>query len=136
MGCVIIFLFRTLLFAEIFSHDINSNLNLKFLFLTPFYSRLGMGFLLNNLKFAKSDGLAALLGVSRKKNDNIFFIIIFIILFFMSAKIIFIIFILSLIIWKNLCLKIFGGITGDLLGAFVEISEILILTGTVIDFCI
>ena len=106
--------------------------------LIPIYSRLGMGLLLNNLPFAKSDGLAFILGSSRNFHHNIFFAVIFVILisFNLHSKIIPLMFIIILIIWKDICSKIFGGITGDLLGAFVEISEAFMLIGAVIEICI
>ena len=130
MGCVIILMLKSFLFAEIFSH------NFFTIALIPVYSRLGMGFLLNNMPFAKSDGLAVILGSSRNSHNNIFFALIFIILISLSSKIILITFIIIFIIWKNICSKIFGGITGDLLGAFVEISEAFMLMGAVIEICI
>jgi len=131
MACVIALMSKTFLFAEIFSQ--NSQIN----FLIPIYSRLGMAVLLNNLKFAKPGGLAVMLGTLRAKRNNFFFMILFLILIFLNKSLIIpAIFILSLIIWSKICLKIFGGITGDLLGAFLEISEILLLTGTVIENCI
>ena len=131
MGCVLALMSKTFLFAEIFSHSFQIN------FFIPIYSRLGMALILNNLPFAKSGGLAVMLGTLRKKRDNFFFSIIFIILFCLNNSIIIpAIFVLSLIIWSKICLKIFGGITGDLLGAFLEISEILLLAGTVIENCI
>ena len=133
MGCVIILMLKSFLFAEIFSHF---NKNFLMLALIPVYSRLGMGFLLNNMPFAKSDGLAVILGTSRSSNNNIFFAVIFIVLISLSSKIILITFIIIFMIWKNICLKIFGGITGDLLGAFVEISEAFMLIGAVIEICI
>lgn len=130
MGCVIILMLKSFLFAEIFSH------NFFIIASIPVYSRLGMGFLLNNMPFAKSDGLAVILGSSRNSHNNIFFALIFIILISLSSKIILITFIIIFIIWKNICSKIFGGITGDLLGAFVEISEAFMLMGAVIEICI
>ena len=131
MACVITFMAKTFLFAEIFSKNININ------FFIPVFSRLGMAVMLNNLTFAKSGGLAFVMGTARKKFDNIFFFILFLIILFINSSIIIpVIFIFSLIIWSKICLKIFGGITGDLLGAYLEISEILFLTGTVIENCI
>ena len=131
IGCVLTLMAKTFLFAEIFSHNLEIN------FFVPIFSRLGMSVILNNIKFAKSDGLAVILGEARSRKNNIFFVLIFISLaFFCNSKLIPAIFILSLIIWSKVCLKIFGGITGDLLGAYLEISEILFLTGTVIEHCI
>ena len=119
MGCVIVLMAKTLLFAELFSRDVN-------LFFVPVYSRLGMGVLLNNLPFAKSDGLAVMLGSSRNSRDNYFFALMFIVLLFVN-QLIAVTLAASFIIWSRVCTKIFGGITGDLLGAFVEISELFIL---------
>ena len=133
IGCILILMAKTFLFAEIFSQKLHAN----FLFFVPVYSRLGMAVLLNNVKFAKNDGLAVTLGGLRNKRDNFLFIILFLMLaFFNKSLMIPIIFISSLIIWIKTCIEIFGGITGDLLGAFLEISETLILTGTVIENCI
>ena len=129
MGCIIVLLAKTLLFAELLSRDVN-------LFFVPVYSRLGMGMLLNNLPFAKSGGLAVILGTSRNSRDNYLFVAMFILTLLYAGKIINVIFIASLIIWARVCMKIFGGITGDLLGAFVELSEIFMLLGVVIESCI
>ena len=117
MSCVIALMFKTFLFSEV--------LSVKNLFLIPVFSRLGMGILLNNLKFAKSNGLAVILGSSRNSKHNIFFIIFFVFLTIISLNFIPIFFIISLLIWKNICIKI-----------FVEISEIFMLIGAVIENCI
>ena len=133
IACVLVLTAKTFLFAEIFSRDLEKN----FLFLIPVYSRLGTALILNNLPFAKSDGLAVMLGKCRRKRDNFFLGIFFAALIFLGKSILIpAIFILSFIIWSKICVKIFGGITGDLLGAFLEISEILLLIGTVIENCI
>ncbi|MBQ7196507.1 MAG: adenosylcobinamide-GDP ribazoletransferase, partial [Synergistaceae bacterium] len=130
IGCVIALMSKTFLFAEIFSRGLGIN------FFIPIFSRLGMAFILNNIKFAKPGGLAVMVGKARAKRNNIFFAAAFIFLSISNSIIISAIFILSLIIWIKICLKTFGGITGDLLGAFLEVSEILFLTGTVIENCI
>ncbi|MBQ3346870.1 MAG: adenosylcobinamide-GDP ribazoletransferase, partial [Synergistaceae bacterium] len=61
MGCMVIMIAKTLLFSELF----RLSANISSIALIPIYSRLGMGVLLNNLPFAKSDGLAVMLGSSR-----------------------------------------------------------------------
>ena len=132
MGCAAIILAKTLLFSELLTLSVKHYT----LFTIPIYSRLGMALLLNNLPFAKQDGLAVSLGACRQKRDNIFFAAMMIILLFTGSKLEALIFAISLIFWVRVCMKIFGGITGDLLGAFVELSEVIILTGTVISECI
>ena len=131
IGCVVVMMSKTFLFAELFLRGVEIN------FLIPIFSRLGMAFMLNNLKFAKSGGLAFIVGASRQKRDNIFLVSFFAVLSFVNNSLIIpAIFILILVMWSRFCLKTFGGITGDLLGAFLEISEILFLVGTVVERCI
>ena len=132
MACVITLTAKTLLFSELFTQNISG----YFLCFVPIYSRLGMAVLLNNLQFAKSNGLAVILGSSRNKRDNIFLMIMFAALSIVSMKIIPAMMILCVILHVIICVKIFGGITGDLLGAFVEASEVIMLFGTVIMICI
>ncbi|MBQ2617355.1 MAG: adenosylcobinamide-GDP ribazoletransferase [Synergistaceae bacterium] len=132
MGCMVIMIAKTLLFSELF----RLSANISSIALIPIYSRLGMGVLLNNLPFAKSDGLAVMLGSSRNRLDNFTFLAIFIALSIVSIKIIPAMMILCLVLHVVICKKIFGGITGDLLGAFVEASEVIMLTGMVISGCI
>ena len=132
MACVIILMAKTLLFSELLARNIN-DCSLCFI---PVYSRLGMGILLNNLPFAKSNGLAFFLGSSRNRRDNFLLAIMFAALSIVSMKIIPAMMILCVILHVLICVKIFGGITGDLLGAFVEASEVIMLFGTVIMICI
>ena len=128
MSCVIILTAKTLLFSELFALHTS-----HFTLITiPIYSRLGMSLLLNNLPFAKSGGLAVLLGSSRHKRDNILLLMMFWLLSIVSVKIIPAMMILCVIIHVIICVKIFGGITGDLLGAFVESSEIIMLFGVIL----
>ena len=129
ISCVIVILAKTLLFSELITHSVNPSF-------VPVYSRLGMALLMNNLPFAKSDGLAVMLGSSRRKSDNIFFAFIMILLCIVSPKILAFMFVICIIFWRHVCLKLFGGITGDLLGAFVEGSEVFMMLGMVIYECI
>ena len=121
IGCVIILMAKTFLFAEI--------VNSQNIFIIPVYSRLGMAILLNNLPFAKSDGLAVTLGKLRRRSDNFYLLIMMLLLAFVNVKIL-VIMLSCLACWGIICVKIFGGITGDLLGAFVEISEVIMLIGS------
>ncbi len=132
MGCVVLIMAKTLLFSELLTFSVS----ISSLALIPVYSRLGMGVLLNNLPFAKSGGLAVMLGSSRNKRDNFTFLATFIALSIVSIKIIPAMIILCLASHVVICKKIFGGITGDLLGAFVEASEVIMLMGMVISGCI
>ena len=132
MGCVIIFMARTLLFSELLS----SHTHILTLSFIPAYSRLGMSLLLVNLPFAKDSGLAVMLGSSRNKRDNISLVIMLLSFTVFTSKVVPVIMILFAIMWAKLCMKIFGGITGDLLGAFVELSEVIMLMGMVIMNCI
>ena len=128
MGCVVILLGKTILFSELLRLNVNPSL-------LPLYSRLGMAVLLNNLPFAKSGGLAVMLGSARSRKHNIFFAVMMILLF-TASKILSVIFVMSLIFWKHMCIKIFGGISGDLLGFFVETSEFFMMLCLVIYECI
>ena len=127
MGCVSALMLKTLLFAELFSCDSVSTFHIA---LIPLSSRLGMGILLACMNFAKSGGLAVSLGESRSSCVKYLLVMIFILLLicdFVTG----IILICIMLLWCRICSKIFGGITGDLLGAFVEISEIILLSGQV-----
>ncbi len=120
MGCVIILTAKTLLFTELPAHSTD-------IFFIPVYSRFGMAIMLNVLPFAKSNGLAVMLGASRDKRNNIFFALMSVMLFVSGGRIIACAFWVCLALWCRMCVKIFGGITGDLLGAFVEVSEAVML---------
>ena len=131
IGCVVIILAKTLTFAELFRLGADA----LAVSAIPIFSRLGMAVLLNNLTFAKNDGLARTLGGARSSSNNFIFAIITIALLFLSEPAILGTFVFCLSAHVIICLRIFGGITGDLLGAFAETSEAIMLLGMVIELC-
>ena len=131
MGCVAVLMAKTLLFAELLTLSADP----VTLSVIPVFSRLGMGLLITNLPFAKPGGLAVMLGSSRKRRDNLAFMMMFIALIFAGGLAVTMAFTLWLAVHVVICLRLFGGITGDLLGAFVEASELIMLLGTVIVSC-
>ena len=64
---------------------------------------------------------------------NIFFVLMIILLLPLGTVTPALSFCVCLLFWRRMCLKLFGGITGDLLGAFVEVSEVIMLLGMVIE---
>jgi len=135
MGCVAVLLLKAGIFSELFgSARTRVNFHLFPLILIPVYSRLGLGVLLF-LPFAREDGLARTLGSARVPGDRRVLIVLCALL---SLPFLFpftggrffavpLAWALSLFAWGRCCRGIFGGVTGDLLGAFVELSETLML---------
>lgn len=115
MGCVVILLTKTFTFPAL----------PKAACTIPIYSRLGAAILLNNLPFAKEDGLARMFGKARRPSNN--YILAIMLMILMIEPVILLTLIFCLILHAIICLKIFGGITGDLLGAFVEDSEAVMM---------
>ena len=129
MGCVVTLLGKTLLFSELLTLKLNP-------LLVPVYSRLGMAVLLNNLPFAKSGGLAVSLGSSRSRKHNIFFAAMMAVMCVSGSVSQSLAFGVSLLLWMRVCVRVFGGITGDLLGAFVELSEVIMMAAMAVSECI
>lgn len=131
MGCVSIIILKSALFAEIFNYIFNNNaLNIFKLTLAltcvPLWARLGMAIFFNSMPYAKQ-GITTSLGEQRERRHTIYLIILAVILaiFNISLKIYYlpIAWLVIFFAWRHLCFTMFGGITGDLLGAFGEIAE-------------
>jgi adenosylcobinamide-GDP ribazoletransferase len=95
--------------------------------LIPVYSRVGLG-LLMYFPFARKDGLAHALGGSRAPGGRFVLLAAYAI-----AGVPFVFFgspvagALFFCLYGFYCIEVFGGVTGDLMGAFVELSETLML---------
>ena len=129
MGCVSVLMLRGVLFAELFMAS--SAKTPLLLGLIPVWSRLGMGLLLNSLPFARNDGLARTLGASRTPRHSALLTLgalaLAVVNLWAGAVWLPIVWGVSFLLWRRCCLSAFGGITGDLLGAFTELSETALL---------
>jgi len=140
LGCAAVLMMKAGIFSELFT-DYHQYVESSCVFslllvLIPVYSRLGLG-LLFFLPFAKEDGLARTLGAARVFRDHIGFLATYALLgaavLPLGLKWIFVPLTGSvvLVIYRSYCVKNFGGITGDLMGAYIELSELsmfLVLT--------
>jgi adenosylcobinamide-GDP ribazoletransferase len=127
MGCVAVSLLKSGIFSELF---VKCERNaLVFLTMIPIYSRAGLGTLFY-LPFAREDGLARTLGNARVFRDLVALALVYLFLSacfvpFLGAKWAAVPLVVGIFLWRyrSYCVKSFGGITGDLMGAFVELSE-------------
>ncbi|MDR2527664.1 MAG: adenosylcobinamide-GDP ribazoletransferase [Synergistaceae bacterium] len=131
MGCAAVLLLKVGIFSELLGAPGSAGA-LVALTLLPVYSRLGVGALFY-LPFAREDGLALTLGKARLPAGRL-------ILLgggALSAAAASLLGLRWLVIplfggvflhfYGHWCVRVFGGVTGDLLGAFVELSETLML---------
>ncbi|MDR2136661.1 MAG: adenosylcobinamide-GDP ribazoletransferase [Synergistaceae bacterium] len=136
MGCAVVLLLKTGIFSELLeTFDLRSARGefVVLLTLVPVYSRTGAGLLLY-LPFAREDGLARTLGSARAPGSRFALLAIYAAAsfpFVLSAPFgilgIPLMGIVFLCLYGFYCVKVFGGVTGDLLGAFIEVSETLML---------
>jgi adenosylcobinamide-GDP ribazoletransferase len=131
MGCVVVSLLKAGIFSELFEtyFPYPEMSVLVVLTMIPVYSRIGLGMLFY-LPFAREDGLARTLGGARVSRDRLVLAFVYVFLsvcavFSLGLKWAVIPLVSGVFFWRYAfyCVKIFGGTTGDLMGAFVEISE-------------
>ena len=130
MGCATVLMLKTGIFSELFTSFRTVTPGLSVI-LIPVYSRLGLG-LLFFLPFAKEDGLARTLGATRAFRDRfillagyVFFVVILVWALGMKWLPVPLTGAAVLMFYGRYCVKKFGGVTGDLMGAYVELSETL-----------
>lgn len=121
---------KIIVIAELFSE-----LPLLWLLIVPVLSRTGLLAIFNWTKSAKQDGLAAFFQQRANKRwvgaaSVIYLLAAAALLFYaggwLLASAVMAVFLLILYIYRRWCLRNFGGVTGDLFGAYVEGAEILL----------
>jgi adenosylcobinamide-GDP ribazoletransferase len=140
MGCAAVLMLKAGVFCELFASLHSDSVPwfpVILMALIPVFSRFGLGILFY-LPFAKEDGLARTLGASRVLRDRYILWAGFALLatavsplginwlFAPLAGAV------TLVFHGRYCVKNFGGITGDLMGAYVELSETLMLLTLII----
>ena len=132
-GCVAVSLLQSAVFAELFARPVGVT-PLGLLAAIPVWSRLGLGLLLNALPFARDDGLARALGAARTPRHTAVLILgagafaaALAGLEGVRALVLPAVWLAVLLLWGRCCTRGFGGIAGDLLGAFAELSETAML---------
>lgn len=115
-------------------HELLSNHNLGwYLLLVPILSRTMQAMMLYLAPYAQEEGIAALYKPVIKKYDLIVHIIylisIFLVAHFLGLKVLnlFLVSIFIFLYYRRFAIKQFGGITGDIIGAFLELSELVLL---------
>ncbi|MBQ6909582.1 MAG: adenosylcobinamide-GDP ribazoletransferase [Synergistaceae bacterium] len=131
MGCVFIILLKSALFAEIFLKLENLNFNLMLaLVCTPLLARTGMAVYFNSMPYAKQ-GITTSLGEQREFKHTVYLIILACVIaalnIYFENYAISLAWLIIFLLWRYACFKIFGGIAGDLLGAFAEMSETVLI---------
>lgn len=118
------------------------NINFIYFIFIPIYSRLCVGLMNYNFPYAKKDGLARMYEEALVSKDKIFIWIKFIVtsvilIYITNYQIIgFLIPCLSLVLYVYYYFftkKNFNGITGDLLGNFIMISELMLFISVIIS---
>lgn len=120
---------------ELFSNNVMITMFLPI----PVISRLFQSILLLNSPFAKDDGLARMYGSIEKKMQwyyVIYYLIIIAMGYVLNHLGLYLILIgiagIYLFIYRRFAKKQFGGITGDVIGAYIEIVEVLQLIGVLV----
>ena len=133
ISCVLALLLQSAVFGELLTPPLSLRRALL-LSSVPVWSRLGMGIMLNSMPFARQDGLARTVGGMREGRHTVYFIAGAALLAtgnFFSGGVrglwLFAVALSIYTVWRRTCLNTFGGLTGDLLGAFNVMTETALL---------
>lgn len=134
MGCAIVLLLKAGIFCALFetAQPFETAFLPVMLTLIPVFSRIGLGILFY-MPFAREDGLARMLGSARVLRDRYVPVVLYasfsLSLIPLGGQWISVLIagLAFLSLWSLYCLRKFGGVTGDLMGASLELSETLML---------
>ncbi|MGC8767720.1 adenosylcobinamide-GDP ribazoletransferase [Calditerrivibrio sp.] len=121
----------TLILASLFKYEILKDIHPSILFFTLSYSRLGAVIVMSALPYARESGTGSFFKMVELKSLYSFFLLVPFTIFFYESLLFSIFFnigfILLCIIVISFYKKVIGGWTGDMVGAFIELSEIILL---------
>lgn len=121
----------TLILASLFKYELLKDIHPSILFFVLSYSRLGAVIVMLALPYARESGTGSFFKIVELKSLYSFFLLIPITIFLYQGLLFSIlfntVFILLCIILISFYKKIIGGWTGDMVGAFIEFSEIILL---------
>lgn len=132
MAVVLLIVGKVIIVAEVLATD---TFHWVFVLLIPFFSRATLVMLFGLTRSAKDSGLAYFFKEKMDSSRLILatacnlFVGLFVIGWLTNAMIALtfaVVFVLCICVFRNWVMKNFGGVTGDLLGASVEISEVIL----------
>ncbi|ADR19792.1 adenosylcobinamide-GDP ribazoletransferase [Calditerrivibrio nitroreducens] len=121
----------TLILASLFKYELLKDIHPSILFFVLSYSRLGAVIVMLTLPYARESGTGSFFKMVELKSIYSFFLLIPLTIFLyqglLFSTLFNTVFILLCIILISFYKKIIGGWTGDMVGAFIEFSEIIML---------
>ncbi len=121
----------TLILASLFKYELLKDIHPSILFFVLSYSRLGAVIVMLTLPYARESGTGSFFKMVELKSIYSFFLSIPLTIFLyqglLFSTLFNTVFILLCIILISFYKKIIGGWTGDMVGAFIEFSEIIML---------
>lgn len=131
MALICLLLVKTALFYEIFMAGKETAV---LLIMIPVLSRTVQAFMLCHFPYAKEDGLAVMYGQATGRTTSymlaLYFVLTGVIIYFLlgvTALVLPFVLMLFTVFYYFSAKKNFNGITGDIVGAYVELAEVLML---------
>lgn len=129
MALILCILFKVILVSVLLTMNLN---DLILFVLVPAMARLSVAYYMMCTPYARDNGIVQVSsqkinGVVLSSISAVFFIAISVLSSVPFALLLVLILSIFLFVWRTYWLKLIGGYTGDGLGAFIEISEVLVL---------